>query len=337
MTEIDAAKPPHGNEWDLRTLIEDRLHISRTATDHPVIFLEGRSETFGNYGTFPGARHLHAKDLDSGRDFEGLLLPAPRESLGGAKALAHIIYEMANVLRAGNRATNEDVLNSIRWVLGLLGPVSDTLSTEAQLGLAGECVLLRELLELGRTAGVSPSAVLDRWVDATRDFAAQGISIEVKTTAGNSRIHHIGSIIQLEPTAVGETVYLYSLGIKTELLHDRKLTAYIDDVAQWLVTASGEADTQALGIFYDMLTARGYDPSHHSLYQVGPGLMLNVALPARLYRVADLDYLRVESFKDNSLPSMVRTIGYELELPDNEASTIDERAVLLDLLRADPL
>lgn len=302
-----------------------------------MIFLEGASETFGNYGTFPGARHLQAKDLDSGRYFEGLLLPAPRESLGGARALAHIIYEMANVLHAGNTTTNEEVLNSARWVLALLGPKSETLSTEAQLGLAGECLLLRELLELSRTEGVSPSAVLDRWVDATRDFAAHGTSIEVKTTAGNSRTHHIGSILQLEPSAEGETVYLYSLGIKTELLHDRKLTAYIDDVAQWLVTASGEADSQALGTFNDKLAARGYDPSHRALYGVGPGLMLNVALPARLYRVADLDYLRVESFKDNSLPSMVRTIGYELELPDNEASTIDERAVLLDLLKADPL
>ena len=65
--------------------------------------------------------------------------------------------------------------------------------------------------------------------------------------------------------------------------------------------------------------------------------MLNVAIPPRLYRAADLDYLRLESFKDETLPSMVRSIGYDLELPDGGAQALDERAVLLELLRAPPI
>src|SRR6266404_3378194 len=97
--QIDAANPPHGNEWDLRTVVERRLHISRTATDRPVVFIEGNEGSFGNYSRFPGARHVRAKDMDTGRGFETLQLSAPPDSLGGAEALAHIVYELARFLR----------------------------------------------------------------------------------------------------------------------------------------------------------------------------------------------------------------------------------------------
>lgn len=335
--KIEAARPPHGNEWDLHTVIQERLHISRSATGHPVIFLEGDVASFGNYGRLPGARHVRVKDVDSGREFESLLLPAPRDALGGAKALAHIAYEMASLLQGGGELTNEELLNGVRWVLGLLGTESDILSPEAQLGLAGECFLLRELLELAHDEGMGATIAIDRWVDAVRDFAAHGLSIEVKTTALNSRMHHIGSINQLEPTAAGETVYLYSIGIKVEALHDRRLPTYVDDVESSLVTANGDPDLPARAAFFDKLQARGYQPAHRQVYEVGPGLMLNVAIPPHLYRLADLDYLRLESFKDERLPSMVRSIGYDLELPDGDVPIVDERAVLLELLRAQPI
>src|SRR6266566_2835769 len=220
--QLEAANPPHGNEWDLRTVVERRLHISRTATDRPVVFIEGDDASFGNYSRFPGARHIRAKDMDTGRGFESLQLSAPPDSLGGAKALAHIVYEMATFLHKNPNASNEELLLAVRWVLGLLGTEKDILTLQGQLGLAGECRLLRELLDLGLKEGVGAATVLERWVDAERDFAARGISIEVKTTAQNTRVHHIDSISQLEPSSGGENVYLYSIGIKADLLHDRK-------------------------------------------------------------------------------------------------------------------
>jgi len=335
--EIDAARPPHGNEWDLHPVMPERLHISRSATDHPVIFLEGDAASFGNYGKLPGARHVRVKDVDNGREFESLLLPAPRDALGGAKALAHIVYEMASVLAAGGDLTNEELLNSVRWVLGLLGTDPDILPPEAQLGLAGECFLLRELLQVAHAEGIGATVAVDRWVDGIRDFAAHGLSIEVKTTALNSRLHHIGSINQLEPSSDGETVWLFSIGIKIQALHDRKLPDYVDDVARWLVTPQGDADLPAQAAFFERLEARGYQPAHRQVYEVGAGLMLNVAIPAHLYRASDLDYLRLASFKDETLPSMVRSIGYDLELPDGATPTVDDRVVLLELLKAQPI
>ncbi len=335
--KIDGAGPPHGDEWDLRTVVEQRLHVSRTATDRPVIFIEGDDASFGNYGRFPGARHVRAKDMDTGRAFESLQVAAPPESLGGAKALAHIVYEMASVLSNNPNANNEELLLAVRWVLGLLGTAVDILTPEAQLGLAGECCLLRELLDLGFKEKVSPATVLERWVDGKRDFAAEGISIEVKTTAQNMRMHHIVSITQLEPTAAGEKVYLYSIGMKAELLHDRKLTTYVDEVVRLLVTPQGEPDPQARSRFIEKLEGRGYHGAHRTLYEVGPGLMINSSLPARLFLASDLDYLRISSFKNDELPSMVRNIGYDLEFPDGLAQKVDEEKVFHDLIASDPV
>jgi hypothetical protein len=335
--QIDAAHPPHGNEWDLRTVVAQRLHVSRTSADWPVIFIEGDEASFGNYSRFPGARHVQAKDMDTGRGFESLQVAAPPEALGGANALAHIVYEMASFLRGNANASNEELFLAIRWVLGLLGTAKDVLTLDAQLGLAGECRLLRELLDTGFKARVGSATVLERWVDGKRDFAAQGISIEVKTTAQNTRMHHILSISQLEPTSVGETVYLYSLGLKPELLHDRKLTTYVDDVVRFLVTPQGEPDIQARARFFEKLEARGYHEAHRALYDVGPGLMVNGALPARLFRATELDYLRIGSFKNDVLPSMVRNIGYDLELPDGLAQNVDEQnAVFHQLISSNP-
>jgi hypothetical protein len=334
--KIVTARPPHGDEWDLRTIVDGRIHVSRTATDSPVVFIEGDEGSFGNYSRLPGARHVRARDIDTGREFDSLQIVAPTESLGGGHALAHIVYEMASLLTNNRNATNEELLLGVRWVLNLLGTQREVLSQRAQLGLAGECRLLRELLNLASGNGVAPAVVVERWVDGARDFAARGISVEVKTTSQNSRLHHIDSISQLEPAAAGEIIYLYSLGIKTEELHDRKLTTYIDDVVALLLTADGEPDEQARSRFFAKLEARGYYNEHRALYEVGPGLMLNGMLPARLFRAGDLDYLRVASFKDNTMPSMVRNVGYDLEVPDGEALN-DERSVFLELITSDPI
>ena len=155
----------------------------------------------------------------------------------------------------------------------------------------------------------------------------------MKTTGQNSRVHHIGSISQLEPASAGEEVFLYSLAIKVEGLHDRKLPSYIDDVRNLITASNGDPDLAAQAAFFDKLESRGYQAAHREIYEVGPGLMLNPEIPPRLYRVWDLDYLRLESFKDATIPSIVRSIGYDLELPDGGLA-IDETNVLIHLLDA---
>ena len=67
-----------------------------------------------------------------------LVLPSPRDALGSQTALAHIVYEMARTLDANIGLTNEELLNRVTWVLGLLGTNPVILHPEAQLGLAGD-------------------------------------------------------------------------------------------------------------------------------------------------------------------------------------------------------
>ena len=64
--------------------------------------------------------------------------------------------------------------------------------------------------------------------------------------------------------------------------------------------------------------------------------MINGALPAQLYPVSTLEYLRMGSFKNETLPSMVRNVGYDLELPDGGLQP-DEVSVFRALITSDPV
>ena len=65
--------------------------------------------------------------------------------------------------------------------------------------------------------------------------------------------------------------------------------------------------------------------------------MRNAALPARLYRVTDLDYLRTSSFKSEAQPSMVRNIGYDLELPGFLDQPLNGDAIFTELIQSPPI
>jgi hypothetical protein len=326
-----------GNRWTLSTLHEDRLHLSRGSRGEYTLFLEGERPSFGNYGWLRSATYEpDAVDLRSGRDFHALRITAPVSGFGN-RAIAHIAYEFVHLLATAPEMGNEALLLQTGWILELLGDSSELLSPERELGLTGECVLLWRLLQVGHAHGIECGVVLERWRGESRDrrdFAAEGISIEVKTSAQLARVHHISSLSQLEPLAANERVYLYSLGIRRERLHDRKLPTFVDEVEALLVSASGSPDAQAIERFRSKLRSYGYDPAQREAYEYGPGLMLNENMRPRLFSVDALDCLRVSSFKEDQLPQMVREVSYSLELPDDVHDDLDEEAVLLSVIRA---
>ncbi len=324
-----------GNRWNLSTLDPDRLHLSRGHHGEYTLFLEGDQPSFGNYGWMQGAEYeSDAVDIESGRGFHALRITAPASAFGN-RAIAHIAYEFAHLLATTHNVANEALLLQAAWILELLGDFREILTAERQLGLAGECVLLWKLLQVGHAHGIDCGVVLERWrgeLHDRRDFAASGISIEVKTSAQRARVHHIGSLSQLEPLAEGEQVYLYSLGIQRERLHDRKLPTYIDEIEALLRDGTGAVDFQALERFRGKLRSYGYDSEKRDAYEYGPGLMLNESMRARLYPVAGLDCLRMSSFRRKQLPGMVRDVSYFLELPEDAPGGFDEEDVLLSLI-----
>ena len=202
------------------------------------------------------------------------------------------------------------------------------MSTERQRGLVAECLLLLELLGRGRERGVAPEGVINKWVLGRRDFAGNGIAIEVKATASATRRHHISSLSQLEVDSDSEKVFIYSVGLRHDPSTQKYLPDYIDAVESELVTSGGEPLPTAIEAFEDKLISYGYDPSHRGLYTSSDGILQSPLLPPRLFRVEDIDRLTISNFKNNRLPASVVSVSYELDISSPPLSINDKHEIL---------
>jgi len=183
-------------------------------------------------------------------------------------------------------------------------------------------------------------AALEKWwgpKGGKRDFAGSGIAIEVKTTGLNSRVHHAATIDQLGVLDTGEELYLYSVGVKSEPTSQRTLPTYVEEIERQLVHSDGSADSAAESVFRQLLGASNYDPDHSEIYQSGPGIIPNPALPGRLFAVSNLDLLTIDSFKNERLPSMVRSVSYEFEITSEAQSNDVARGMVEKLLHSTSL
>lgn len=328
---------PAGNQWHLHTLVPGRVHLSLSYEGDSTVFIEGDALSFGRIPALRGIEHREdAQDVESSRVFGALRITAPPDPHGN-QAVAFIAYELARNLESEPEIDNVSLLAKVSWILRLLGTEPDVLSVERQRGLVGECILLRRLLQIGRSHGVSSQTVLDRWWGPSggkRDFAAIGIAVEVKSTALNTRTHHISSIDQLEPLAPGEQAYLFSVGIKSEPTFERKLPTFVSDVVSEIVGPDGNSDPDAIHAFSTKLASAGYHSRFDELYASGPGLLPNAAMPSKLFRVDDLDRVRLSSFKGNQLPAMVTAVSYDLDVSAEPLGEAETEAVLLSLIKS---
>ena len=327
---------PIGNRWHLHTLAPKRLHLSASHDGAPTLFIEGDAASFGKLPTLRGLEHREdAIDVQTGNVFKALRVTAPQEPHGN-EALAIIAYEIGRIIESEPDTDNGTLLAGVNWILKVLGIETSVLSGERQRGLVAELLLLRRLLQLGREHGVGSQVVLDRWwgpVGDKRDFAAVGISIEVKSTALNTRTHHIASIDQLDPMSPGEQVYVYSVGIKSEPTVDRKLPTYVADCVSVMADTPGRAVVgTAVHSFYQKLESAGYLPRFGDLYRSEPGIMPNPLLLPKLFHTSDLDRVRMSSFKGDRLPSMVTAISYEINISAPPLGERDVDAALLSLI-----
>ena len=332
---------PIGNRWHLHALAQKRLHLSVSHDGAPTLFIEGDADSFGKLPTLRGLEHREdAIDVQTGNVFKALRVTAPQEPYGN-EAMAVIAYEICRIIESDPDTDNGTLLAGVYWILKVLGIETSVLSVERQRGLVAELILLRRLLQLGREHSVSSQVVLDRWwgpVGGKRDFAAVGISIEVKSTALNTRTHHIASIDQLDPMSPGEQVYVYSVGIKSEPTVDRKLPTYVADCVSAIADTSGRILVgTAVHSFYQKLESVGYLPRFGDLYRSAPGVMPNPLLPPKLFRSFDLDRVMMSSFKGNRLPSMVTSVSYEINISAPPLRERDADAALLSLITSPSL
>ena len=326
-----------GDQWHLYPLVPTRIFLSRGHDASFTVFVEGDANSFGQLPLLRGIEHREdAKDVESGRIFGALRLTAP-PTPHGSQALEFIAYELMRSVDADPGISNASLISRVGWILQLLGAEPELLSPERQRGLVAECLFLRRLLQIGRLHGIAVRTVLDRWWGPSggkRDFAAIGVAVEVKSTALNSRIHHISSIDQLEPLSPGELAYLCSVGIKSEPTADRKLPHYIADVMSELVQADGTLDVEAAYAFNTKLASAGYSETLNHLYNSSHGLLPNPALPLRLYRVEDLERIQISSFKGDKLPSMVTAVSYEIDVSARPLNEVEAEAVMYSLINS---
>lgn len=330
-----ALAPASGNRWNIHTVVPNRLHISRGPSGEYAVFVEGDRASFATLPAYTGLEHSSAVvGNPTGRKFAALRLASDDELIGN-RVMAHIAYELSVRLETDPQVPNAALLEDVGWVLQLLGARESVLSVEYQKGLAGECTLLWQLLRLAHRKGLPALTVLDRWWGwnrAKRDFAADGLAIEVKTTGRPSRQHTVETLDQLDPQSDGEEVYVFSVGLKADPTAPKKLPHFVADVEAQLVRSDGSPDEAAIARFREQARAYGYDPAHEELYMAGPGYLRPHLVPA-LFREADLDRLRMTSFVGGSLPSMVVAVSYMLdirspEVPEVEAEKIYERLLM---------
>ena len=324
VASFETLVPAVAPQWNVISLVPERLHISRAEDGQYAVFIEGEKESFGKLPPTHGIEHSHdVTALPSSRKFSAVRLTC-RDEFHGNRILSHIAYELARRLNDNPALDNESLFREVEWILLLLGANEGILTPERQRGLVGECVFLRRLLIQGRKIGVPALAVLERWwghVGSRRDFAATGIAVEVKTTSLNSRQHHIGSIEQLDPQAPNEDVYLFSFGVKSDPTAPKKLPDYVLDVEVQLLTSDGRPDDQALAKFHRQLEGYGYEPAKAAQYAAAPGY-LKPHLAGMLFRDADLQRLRFSSFVGGTMPMMVSAVSYVINVtaaPLNEA------------------
>ncbi len=259
--------------------------------------------------------------------------------MNGDRIVAHIAYELLRRLDANPGIQNEELFRDVQWILALLGRGSELLSAERQLGLAGECTFLRKLLIAGSARGVASSSVLARWFGhntAKRDFAAEGVVVEVKATSNSARIHEISSLDQLEPHDAGESVYVFSIGLRLDASAPRKLPHLIADVEAQITTHVGKPDLAAIDAFRSQVAAYGYDFKREESYRGQPGF-LSPHLPGAIFDERRLERLRMDSFVNSSLPSMVLGLTYTLQLTCAPLDDDEFDAVLARLVTSPPV
>lgn len=334
VASFEGLLPASQHQWNVLSLVPGRLHISRSSDNRYAVFLEGELASFGKLPQLGGLDHsAEVTALPSSRTFAALKMTS-HDPIHGNRVLAHIAYELARRLADGPDISNEDLFRQVEWVFLLLGDGDALLTPEKQTGLVGECTFLRQLLIVARSLGIPPATTLERWWGhntSRRDFASEGIAVEVKTTGQNVRRHSVGSIEQLDPQSPGEKVYVYSLGIKTDASSARKLPHFVADVEAQLVNDEGEPDEFARAQFVSQLMAYGYDINREAIYLGGAGY-LKAHLPGALFRTEDLESLRYESFVDGKLPAMVSSVSYVLNITSDPVTETEEKDVLLALL-----
>lgn len=333
-TKFEGITPSSDDRWSIESLIEGKLHLSKSSDKNPALIIEGSAESFGMLPLIASIQHsVNVIALPSGRKFEALRITAA-DGENSQRALAHIAYEFAWRLGRFPTPSNQDLMREVGWLFPLLGGQRLPMTPERQLGLIGETLFLRRLLQRAHFLNKDIKFALDCWKGAEpakRDFYNTNIAVEVKTTSLAARLHHIGSIDQLVPQTRDESLYLFSIGVRRDPTAPKRLTHYVADIESLLVDEQGNPDPVAIATFRNQTSTYGFDWSDQDLYERENGFLAPHLAP-ELFDVSNLNYLTINHFVDGKIPETVRSVSYVLEVVGQPVISVELIHVLDRLL-----
>lgn len=334
ITAFARISPARGGRWNVEPLAGERLFATRSEHGHSAVFLIGPLGSFGSVSLAGGLSHSdNVTVLPENTRITALKIECAGIA-DGERILAHIAYEFTRQLTIDSSCPNDVLLRQVGWLLSLLRPHDELMSSESQTGLIGECMFLRNLLLRAHHFMIPVARALETWkghTKAKRDFFGSEIAVEIKTTSNTTRLHRISSMDQLAPHSPSETVFLYSIGIRRDASAPRKLAHFIEDVDALLVDQSGNPDNYAKDLFLQSLASYGLDRTRLRVYDAQPGYLAAHLTPA-LFRATELKYLTPNDFVGGHPPDTIHSISYALEVVAAPLSTAEVNLVLDRLL-----
>ncbi|MDA8120261.1 PD-(D/E)XK motif protein [Acidiferrobacter thiooxydans] len=222
---------------------------------------------------FSSARVPTAEKLPEGRGFEvsradphgdgKTWLALTRRESGSVELFAEMVCDCAGALDAAAPEGEERLLRTflarVRSWQEFMRKGAQALSPEAEIGLIGELIFLREAVR----AGLPAPLALDAWVgplSGIQDFEIGPGALEVKATlSARGFPAKIGSLEQLDDS-VRKPLFLAGVRL-SQRESGRNLPEFVEDVR---VELRGNSGTE--GVLSDRLLAAGYRDAHADRY-----------------------------------------------------------------------
>lgn len=263
---------------------------------------------------FPSVRLGPAEKLPEGQGFSveradpasagQLRLALTRRAAGSADLFAAMACDVVGALDEAASAGSAEA-KLLRVFLGRVGAWqefmrkgSQKLSPEAEIGLVGELILLRAIIE----AGVPPAAAVESWVgplDGVQDFELGTGALEVKATLSSAGFPaKIGSLEQLDASTRRP---LFLAGARLRQAESGQSLPHI--VAAMRDASVGDAE--ATRLLSERLIAAGYFDADEDLY-------------VRRFTLADILFVEVKDgfprLTPGGVPLGVIRATYEIDL-----------------------
>lgn len=242
-----------------------------------------------------------------------------RTAAGPLDIFGTMVADLLDVIDAGENVSPSVLANRlvgriVAWQSFMAPPTGGPLSVEAQTGLFGELLFLRELLVTGVPA---PSAVT-AWegpLHGAQDFRLGSGAVEVKSSvASEGFVAKIQSLEQLDDSDRAP-VFLLALRLKED---DASLS-----LPELVRSVRGELSIQGSTHAFDVrLSATGYHADHEPIY-------------ARRLRPAQRRIFRVgpgfpRLFSGN-IASRIRRASYDIEIDEMIDAVVDDEAMFSEL------